>query len=129
MRLAMTWPPERSALRAWGVGAAAVLVCAASSITLGVAWAPGWTGIAAQADVVPALVELTMQAVRRCPQCGWIESKQEVLPGVAAPDAPRVYQYTLRRADGSSSVFLETLPVSWRVGERLRVIDGADPLE
>jgi hypothetical protein len=29
--------------------------------------------------------------------------------------------------DGSSSVFRETLPTSWRLGERLTVIDGKDP--
>jgi len=30
-------------------------------------------------------------------------------------------------ADGSSRVFQEAPPVSWRVGERLTLIDGEDP--
>jgi hypothetical protein len=30
-------------------------------------------------------------------------------------------------ADGSSTLFEEALPASWRVGERLNVIDGKDP--
>jgi len=30
-------------------------------------------------------------------------------------------------ADGSSRVFQETLPTSWRLGERLTVIDGSAP--
>jgi hypothetical protein len=35
-----------------------------------------------------------------------------------------VYEYTLRKADGSSRVFREELPVSWRLGERLISIGG-----
>jgi hypothetical protein len=57
----------------------------------------------------------------RCRQCGWIETRHEILP--------RVFEYTVRMADGSSRVFQETLPTSWRLGERLTVIDGdAAPL-
>jgi hypothetical protein len=56
---------------------------------------------------------------RHCAQCGRIESKREI--------ALRVYEYTLRMADGSSSVFEETLPATWRVGERVGVIDGWGP--
>jgi hypothetical protein len=43
------------------------------------------------------------------------------------PSVLQVYEYTLRMADGSSSVFQETLPASWRLRERLMVIDGAGP--
>ena len=53
---------------------------------------------------------------RHCAHCGRIESKREV--------ALRVYEYTLRMADGSRSVFQETLPTTWRVGERVGVIAG-----
>lgn len=56
----------------------------------------------------------------RCQHCGWIETRREVLP--------QVFEYTVRMADGSSRVFQETLPTSWRLGERLTVIDGAAPL-
>jgi hypothetical protein len=65
----------------------------------------------------PVLSDVTAPLARRCPQCAWIESKREVLPGT--------YEYTTRMVDGSSSVFLETLPVTWRVGERLMLIGGA----
>lgn len=64
---------------------------------------------------------------RRCPHCGWIESKREILPEVADPLVARIYEYTLRRANGSLSVFRETLPATWRLGERVVVIDGTDP--
>ena len=48
-----------------------------------------------------------------------------LLPLVADPRARKVFEYTARMADGSSRVFRETLPTSWRVGERLTVIDGS----
>jgi hypothetical protein len=37
---------------------------------------------------------------------------------------PRIFEYTLRMSDGSSRVFEEALPTSWRLGERAVVIDG-----
>jgi hypothetical protein len=40
-----------------------------------------------------------------------------------------VYEYTVRMTDGSSSIFEQALPASWRVGERLTVIGAARPLE
>ena len=61
---------------------------------------------------------------RRCPHCGWIESKREILAAVANPAALAIYEYTVRMGDGTSSVFREQLPVSWRLGERLIVIEG-----
>ena len=82
------------------------------------------TSIDAETVALPAEVEPTARAARRCTNCGWIESKREILSGVADPRAPRVYEYTLRMADGSSSVFQEALPASWRVRERVMVIDG-----
>src|SRR3954462_9695150 len=59
---------------------------------------------------------------RRCPHCGWIESKREIVP--TASDAPAVksYEYTVRMPDGSSTVFQQSLPASWRLRERLTVI-------
>ena len=73
---------------------------------------------------LPAQMQDTAREVRRCMYCGWIESKREIVPGVADPHALQVYEYTVRMRDGSSSVFREELPVSWRLGERLIVIDG-----
>ena len=72
----------------------------------------------------PAQVEHAAGAERRCQHCAWIESKREIVPGVADPHAFQIYEYTLRMPDGSSRVFEETLPTSWRVGERLIVIDA-----
>jgi hypothetical protein len=66
---------------------------------------------------------------RGCPHCGWIESKREILPGAGDPRAPRSYEYTVRMNDGSSSVFQQALPASWRLRERLTIIGGAGPLD
>ncbi|HUF82183.1 MAG TPA: hypothetical protein VMN03_13690 [Burkholderiales bacterium] len=38
---------------------------------------------------------------------------------------PPYYEYTVSMADGSSRIFREQMPASWRVGERLYYIDGA----
>ena len=105
-----------------------VLLFVVAGIAFDVAWLSDWTSIDAEAVALPAQVETPVQAARRCPHCGWIESKREILPGVAVPGALQIYEYTLRRTDGSSSVFQETLPVRWRLGERLVFIDGAGPL-
>jgi hypothetical protein len=99
----------------------------ALGIALGVAWVAAGTRIDAIAVAPPAQAELAVQAARRCPHCGWIESKREVLPSTADPRAPRTYEYTVRMADGWSSVFLEALPTTWRLRERLIVIGGTRP--
>ena len=58
-----------------------------------------------------------------CASCGWIEAKRELAPLLVDPLALRVYEYTLRMQDGSMSVFQETLPTSWRVGERVVLVE------
>ena len=81
-------------------------------------------------DTVPELDEVAppprsaAPGAPRCRQCGWIELRREVLPPVADSRARQVFEYTVRMADGSSRVFQETLPTSWRLGERILVIDG-----
>ena len=62
----------------------------------------------------------------RCPSCGWIEAKRELAPLAGDPHALRTYEYTLRMRDGSMRVFQETLPTSWRLGERLMLIENIE---
>lgn len=85
---------------------------------------PGLAACEAAIDEDAAPLLAAARDARRCPHCGWIESKREILPEVADARAPRVYEYTMRRADGSSSVFREALPATWRLRERVVVIDG-----
>ena len=56
---------------------------------------------------------------------GWIQSKREIAPLGVDARAPASYEYTVRMRDGSSHVFREEMPVSWRLGERLIVIEGS----
>jgi hypothetical protein len=86
----------------------------------------GCTPIEPQAIAVAPQVEITARA-QRCSHCGWIESKREILPDAADPKTLQVYEYTVRMGDGSSRVFREELPVTWRLRERLMVIDGWRP--
>jgi len=82
-------------------------------------------------DAIPELDEVALPprsaapGAPRCRHCGWIETRRELLPLLADPRALQVFEYTVRMADGSSRVFQETLPTSWRLGERLTVIDGS----
>ena len=65
-----------------------------------------------------------LDAPRRCAQCGWIEAKRELGPQSEHANLPIVYEYTVRMANGSLSVFRQEDAVQWRVGERLIVIAG-----
>jgi hypothetical protein len=65
----------------------------------------------------------------RCANCGWIEAKQELAPLLADSQGRKVYEYTLRMQDGSTRVFRETLPTSWRLGERVTLIEATGALD
>ncbi len=97
----------------------------AAGISLGISWIPRWTSMDAQA--VEPSGEIESAATQRCTHCGWIESKREILSTAEEHHARGTYEYTMRRSDGTRSVFREKLPVRWSVGERLIYIDGANP--
>ena len=125
--LAMKWRPDRPGWRALCAAAAVVVLFGAAGLALDVTWIPLWTAAGVQADAPLEQAEPAVQAAPRCPYCGWIESKRQVASSVADPHSLGIYEYTLRMTDGSSRVFREALPASWRVGERLTLIDGQDP--
>jgi len=78
----------------------------------------------------PAPLLLAGPHVPRCASCGWIEAKRELVPLAAAdPQALSVYEYTLRMPDGSMSLFQETLPTTWRLGERVMLIEAGATLD
>ena len=58
----------------------------------------------------------------KCPNCGWIEGKREIVPETMDASAPKTYEYTLRMTDGSMSLFRETMPTKWHLGERMTLI-------
>ena len=112
----------------WPALATAALVATlfgAAGRTLQAGWAP-----ANAAAVAPAALLLAGPEERlHCSNCGWIEAKREIVPQVMDLHAVKIYEYTLRMADGSVSVFQETLPTSWRLGERLMLIEASAPVE
>jgi hypothetical protein len=59
----------------------------------------------------------------KCPSCGWIEGKREVVPETTDASAPKTYEYTLRMTDGSMSLFRETMPTKWHLGERMTLVE------
>jgi len=98
----------------------AALIFGAIGIALDVRWVPHWSGADVPAPALPEPVELEADTGRRCPSCGWIEAIREIVPAVPEPGSAAIYEYTLRRSDGSSEVFQEALPTRWRMGERIK---------
>ncbi len=62
-------------------------------------------------------------AARRCPECGWIESKRDI-PAGADNRAIRLQIYTVRMVDGSSRDFTAGPGDRWRLGERMKFIES-----
>jgi hypothetical protein len=73
-----------------------------------------------------ALLDPALDVSSRCSHCGWIESKQQISPAILEPHSFAVYEYKVRMANGSSSLFREKTSANWRVGERLIVIGARD---
>ena len=98
---------------------------------LGVALWSAWTYLAgpqAPLALVPPFF-LSGPTPLKCPTCGWIEDKREIVSESVDASAPKTYEYTLRMADGSVSLFRETMPTKWHLGERMMLIEGISPLD
>jgi len=93
--------------------------------TLGVGlWSTQAYLFATQAPVALAPALLSGRALPKCPNCGWIEDKRDIAPDVLDASKPKTYEYTLRMSDDSASLFRETMPTKWRLGERVMLIEG-----
>jgi hypothetical protein len=115
---------RQSSTAAWPALCAAVLL---AGVLLFGAVAQFFVRVAADVDPPPFL--LSGPHVLRCPNCGWIEAKRELASLAGDPQALRIYEYTLRMRDGSMRVFQETLPTSWRLGERVMLIEATGALD
>src|SRR4051812_10348512 len=93
--------------------AGALLLLWAGAVALHVASLPASAAIDAEELVRRAPAEPAVGALGHCAYCGWIESKREVLPDT--------YEYVARMNDGTTRVFREPLPTTWRLGERMLV--------
>ena len=87
-----------------------------------------WPGPEAPLVLAPQFF-LSGPAPSECPSCGWIEGKREIVPETMDASAPKTYEYTLRMADGSVSLFRETMPTKWHLGERMTLIEGIAPAD
>jgi hypothetical protein len=66
-----------------------------------------------------------------CPECGFVESVRRIERFTGASDSAvaanalsaKGYEITVRFRDGSSTVFNETSPRTWRLGSRVIVIN------
>jgi hypothetical protein len=96
---------------------------AVAGVALYRVWISGGGAIAGQ--LPPARTEVKAGPATRCPHCGRIQSKRRLGPAATDHFEPPSYEYTVSMADGSSRVFREQMPVSWRVGEPLNYIDGS----
>lgn len=127
----------------------AVILFSTAGIARIVGWGPNSTDNSGdilaldQTAPVPATNEARVKG--RCPECGVIVSMRGIerhdqdsgsgaAGGVTAGhrDETRVkstksYEIVVRMAGGSSRVINHASPASWRPGERVIVIDGADP--
>jgi len=115
-----------------------------------VGWGPNSTddsgGIPALDPAAPLLATGEARVRARCPECGMIVSMREIevrdddtgrprtAGGAVAGsrietrvDSTRSHEITVRLADGSIRVFNDANPARWRSGERVIVIDGANP--
>src|SRR5512134_1661509 len=101
--------------------------------------------VAATGQTRPPQVGRATRTKGRCAECGMIVSMREIVghdddsgPGVASgatadkwDEAPvksaSSHEIIVRLADGSSRVINHASAASWRPGERVIVIDGANP--
>jgi hypothetical protein len=127
----------------------AVILFSSAGIARMMGWGPNSTDdsgdILALDQTAPVPATSEARAKPRCPECGVIVSMREIErhdedpgPGAAGGvtagnrDETRVkstksYEIIVRMADGSSRVIDDANPARWRSGERVIVIDGADP--
>ena len=132
----------------------AIVLFSTAGIARMMGWGPNSTGdstgISAldRTETDPATGEAG--AAARCAECGMIVSMREIdaLDESAGPEITgreksggsvardqdelreppaRRYEMTIRLAGGSSRVISHESPVNWRSGERVIVIDGANP--
>jgi hypothetical protein len=99
---------------------ALVLLLGAAAIALG--------AVSVARDAALTVVPSAPPKTRRCPECGWIESRRDI-PAGTDDRAITLPEYTVRMVDGSSRVFVAGPRERWRLGERLRYIEwqgGAD---
>ena len=123
-------------LPVWIANAATTLLCAAGIASF-MAWVPTASGNpdkdtslserSPRSDQTAAATgDLASTSVTRatCAGCGVVELVREIdIRGDHAVESSRSYELTIRFQDGSTRVFNEATPRTWRPGARVMVID------
>ena len=119
----------------------AVILFSTAGIARMIGWSPDST--VDSSGILSAQAGGAARAKGRCAECGVITSMREVdardegagphaSGGTGSQDAlpetsGRRYEITIRLTDRTSRVINYASPASWRPGERVIVIDGANP--
>jgi hypothetical protein len=125
----------------WIANVATTLLCAAGVASF-MAWVPTASGYpdedtslserspksvqaaAATGDLASASVASHTPTRAPCAGCGVVELVREIdTRGDHAVESTRSYELTIRFQDGSTRVFNEATPRTWRPGARVMVID------
>jgi len=125
----------------WIANAATTLLCAAGIASF-IAWLPTASGepdedtflserslqsvnaAAATGDLASVSVASHTPTRATCAGCGVVELVREIdTRGDHAVESTRSYELTIRFQDGSTRVFNEATPRTWRPGARVMVID------
>ncbi|OGA35269.1 MAG: hypothetical protein A3F75_01780 [Betaproteobacteria bacterium RIFCSPLOWO2_12_FULL_64_23] len=128
-------------------GIAAILVSGIAIASLAIS-GQGFQGVPVPGEALDAAAAPAIAApdtrVRRCAECGVIESMREIKApqektgidasggiaagsrGVIGATPLRIYEITIRLRDGSMRVIQDAKPATWRRGEPVTVIAGVN---
>jgi hypothetical protein len=127
----------------------AIILFSTAGIARVMGWSPNPTGASSDTVALDQTADVSAtsesRARPRCPACGVVVSMREIERhgedigpgaggGATAGDGDETglktngsYEITVRLVDGSSRMFVDANPARWRTGERVIVIDGANP--
>lgn len=139
---------DKPAFRPQLITGIAIVLFSTAAIARMLGWGPNSAGDSGDTFVLDQAAAATTSAPRarlKCPECGEIVSMREtarhvenVGPGTAdgmtagtwdetRVKSTRIYEITVRMADGSSRVIDHANPAGWRPGERVIIIGGVMP--
>ena len=102
------------------VSCAGVILIGAATVAVALVSLPGTPDLP---DPAAAPEDAQARPKTRCHECGKIESMRMI---AAAGDLPPTYEITVRMRDGSYRVNRDPTPADWRLGDRIKLVGGAD---
>jgi hypothetical protein len=100
---------------AWMAAFAITLVATSSLVVIARSLPASYASVPGHRTGVPSASDKSSRTA--CPECGVIESTRHI---------PQTgHEVTVRLRDGTTVVFIETTPRSWRTGSRVMIIPGS----